>query len=87
MGPEMCIRDSISNINMDVEENSRYISWAVSKLKQELIARGASTRGRKTDLIERYKSTTLVRMKIIDNCVTMYWTSVINIVSSAYEMS
>nr|XP_022298372.1 uncharacterized protein LOC111107453 [Crassostrea virginica] len=38
---------------MDVEENSRYISWAVSKLKQELIARGASTRGRKTDLIER----------------------------------
>ena len=45
---------SISNINMDAEENSRYISWAVSKLKQELIARGASTRGRKTDLIERY---------------------------------
>ena len=62
---------SISNINMDAEESSRYISWAVSKLKQELIAREATTRGRKTDLIERYYTQLWFEWKsliIVDIC-------------------
>ncbi|XP_021346499.1 uncharacterized protein LOC110445933 [Mizuhopecten yessoensis] len=34
----------------------KYFIWSVGKLKQELIRRGAVTRGRKVDLVERLKS-------------------------------
>ena len=38
---------------MEFKKDLRYFGWTVIKLKQELIKRGASTTGRKEDLILR----------------------------------
>lgn len=40
---------------MDANRAS-FESWTVERLKKELISRGASTKGRKTDLVERLRA-------------------------------
>jgi hypothetical protein len=43
----------VININMS-SDAEKYLNWPVKKLKAELVERGASTSGRKTQLIERF---------------------------------